>query len=147
MRITEVKKALNIKDLSFEDYSKSDLASKIGMMVTELRIINELTQAELAEKVGTKQSSIARLENGNSLPSLNFLYKIARATNTYLIPPEFNSIKNYNSMADFTSMTYNQNLENNYTSKKNYSPVYEMVSISPTEKPNILKFNLNSLSK
>lgn len=38
-----------------------------------------LTQKELAEKVGTKQASIARLESGNYNPTLNFLQKIAAA--------------------------------------------------------------------
>lgn len=38
-----------------------------------------LTQKELAEKVGTKQASIARLESGNYNPTFNFLQKIATA--------------------------------------------------------------------
>jgi len=42
------------------------------------RIKNKLTQAEVAKKVGTKQSAIARLESGNVNPSLEFLQKIAK---------------------------------------------------------------------
>ena len=38
-----------------------------------------LTQAQLAEMVGTRQPSIARLENGTSTPSLTFLTKVAEA--------------------------------------------------------------------
>jgi len=38
-----------------------------------------VTQAELADKVGTRQLSIARLENGSSMPSLSFLERIAAA--------------------------------------------------------------------
>ena len=38
-----------------------------------------MTQKQLAEKVGTKQSSIARLESGNYNPSLQFLQKVANA--------------------------------------------------------------------
>jgi transcriptional regulator with XRE-family HTH domain len=38
-----------------------------------------LTQAQLADMVGTRQPSIARLENGTSTPSLSFLTKIAEA--------------------------------------------------------------------
>lgn len=37
-----------------------------------------LTQKELAEKTGTKQSAIARFESGNYNPSLSFINKIAR---------------------------------------------------------------------
>jgi transcriptional regulator with XRE-family HTH domain len=44
-----------------------------------LRIERGLTQAELAELVGTKQPSIARLERGDSEPSLTFLRKVAAA--------------------------------------------------------------------
>jgi len=38
-----------------------------------------LTQAQLAKIVGTRQPSIARLENGTSTPSLSFLERIATA--------------------------------------------------------------------
>lgn len=37
------------------------------------------TQQELARRVGTKQSAIARLESGTYNPSLNFLKKVTRA--------------------------------------------------------------------
>jgi len=47
--------------------------------VARLRIIRGLTQEELAEKVGTKQSSIARLENGKRPPSLSFLRRVVEA--------------------------------------------------------------------
>lgn len=39
-----------------------------------------LTQAELAEKMHTTQSTIARLESGRSLPSLRTLARYAEAT-------------------------------------------------------------------
>ena len=42
------------------------------------RIKKGITQKELALKVGTKQSAIARLEAGNTNPSLEFLQKIAQ---------------------------------------------------------------------
>lgn len=50
-----------------------------GYQVARLRLIRGLTQAQLAEMVGTRQPSIARLENGSSTPSLSFLSKIAEA--------------------------------------------------------------------
>jgi DNA-binding XRE family transcriptional regulator len=52
-----------------------------GYQVARLRIQRGLTQAQLAEMVGTRQPSIARLENGSSNPSLSFLNKIAVALN------------------------------------------------------------------
>lgn len=41
------------------------------------RINNGMTQKDVAEKVGTKQSAIARLESGSVNPSVEFLQKIA----------------------------------------------------------------------
>ena len=52
-----------------------------GYQVARLRIQRGLTQTQLAEMVGTRQPSIARLENGSSTPSLSFLNKIAVALN------------------------------------------------------------------
>jgi DNA-binding XRE family transcriptional regulator len=55
---------------------------------TEYRIIEEiimarkeknLTQKDLADLIGTRQSNISRLESGNYNPSLEFLNKIANA--------------------------------------------------------------------
>lgn len=42
------------------------------------RIKKGMTQKDIAEKLGTKQSAIARLESGNVNPSLEFLQKIAQ---------------------------------------------------------------------
>ena len=50
-----------------------------GYQVARLRIKLGLTQTQLAEIVGTKQPSIARLENGEGTPSLSFLEKVAEA--------------------------------------------------------------------
>lgn len=43
------------------------------------RIKQKMTQEEVAKKAGTKQSAIARLESGNSNPSLEFLQKVSQA--------------------------------------------------------------------
>jgi DNA-binding XRE family transcriptional regulator len=50
-----------------------------GYQIARLRISRGLTQTQLAELVGTRQPSIARLENGSSAPSISFLQKIAAA--------------------------------------------------------------------
>lgn len=42
------------------------------------RLKQKMTQKDVAEKIGTKQSAIARLEAGNTNPSLEFLQKIAQ---------------------------------------------------------------------
>lgn len=89
MELQELKKQW-LKDPKFAKvYYEPDLAMDIGDMITEIRLKFGLTQEALARKIGTKQSSIARVENGNVLPSLRFLEKIAKALKTELKPPQF----------------------------------------------------------
>ena len=79
-----------MKDPKFaKAYNNPGLEVEIGDMITEIRLKFGLTQAQLARRIGTKQSSIARVENGNVLPSLKFLQKIAKAVGTKFIPPRF----------------------------------------------------------
>lgn len=51
----------------------------------EARIKKGLTQEDLAKKLGTKQSAIARLESGNVNPSISFLEKLTQALGSKLI--------------------------------------------------------------
>ncbi|HAM88676.1 MAG: Helix-turn-helix domain protein [Candidatus Falkowbacteria bacterium GW2011_GWC2_38_22] len=50
----------------------------------EKRIKAGLTQTELAQKIGTKQSAISRLERGDYNPSVAFLRKVAEALGSEL---------------------------------------------------------------
>lgn len=43
------------------------------------RMEQNISQRELADRMGTKQANISRLENGNANPSLDFLKRLARA--------------------------------------------------------------------
>ena len=61
------------------EFMEAAQALEPGYQVARLRISRGLTQAQLASMVGTRQPSIARLENGSSQPSLSFLQKIAEA--------------------------------------------------------------------
>jgi transcriptional regulator with XRE-family HTH domain len=56
-------------------YEELDAAHQVA----RLRIRRGLTQEQLAELVGTKQPSIARLESGQSAPRLSFLKKVVDA--------------------------------------------------------------------
>ncbi len=51
---------------------------KLGKKVKLARIEHDLNQTELAHKIGAKQKSISRYENGLSVPSIETLVKIAR---------------------------------------------------------------------
>jgi transcriptional regulator with XRE-family HTH domain len=71
-----------MKDGQFaKEYSVLAPEYKIAADLIRLRLASGLTQEALAEKIHTRQSSIARLESGNSLPSLSMLLKAARALN------------------------------------------------------------------
>lgn len=55
------------------------LRHQLARRVRQLRLRQRLTQAELAELVGTKQPNIARLESGRTGSKRTFLEKVARA--------------------------------------------------------------------
>ena len=55
---------------------------EIARAIIKARVARGLTQAELAERMGTSQSYIARLESGRTLPSTRTLLKVAAATDT-----------------------------------------------------------------
>ncbi len=60
-------------------YEEEKVKSEIAFVVKSARNRAGLTQAELAEKIGTSQSVIARLESGTDsrTPSLSLLARIA----------------------------------------------------------------------
>lgn len=89
MKWSQAKEQLLNDRATKEAYESIDLCFEIGKMITDARIAKNMTQSTLAKKVGTKQPSIARIESGNSLPSLRFLDKIAEALGTRLLPPRF----------------------------------------------------------
>lgn len=67
-----------------EEYAKADTEfGLIEAMITARREA-KLTQAELAEKIGTTQSAIARLEAGRVSPSISTLRRYAEATGHHL---------------------------------------------------------------
>ena len=53
-------------------------------MVIEKRLNQGLTQKQLAQKIGTKQPVISRLESGTYNPSIKFLERVAFALNAEL---------------------------------------------------------------
>lgn len=78
---------------AFAKKDLSDMKIHVGLQILELRLIKNLTQKQLAKKIGTAQPSIARAERGAILPSLNFLHKIASSVGTELIPPKFRIVE------------------------------------------------------
>ena len=56
------------------------LAPEFAAELLRARLRAGLSQAELAARMGTSQSTIARLENGQTLPSTKTLLRFAEAT-------------------------------------------------------------------
>lgn len=53
--------------------------------ILDARIKEGMTQAQIAERAGTTQSSIARFEAGRGNPTLSFMVKIAHALRKRLV--------------------------------------------------------------
>jgi transcriptional regulator with XRE-family HTH domain len=77
------------RNIRFEDWEAEQMRDPEFRTIAEemepayqlarLRILHGLTQEQLADRVGTKQPSIARLESGTSEPRISFLRKVASA--------------------------------------------------------------------
>lgn len=66
------------------EYDKLEPEFAVISAMIEARTKHDLTQKELAEKMGTTQSAISRLEKGNISPTVDFLKKLAEATDSKL---------------------------------------------------------------
>jgi len=60
-----------------QEYEALTPQYEVIFQIIKERADQHLTQKELAERIGIKQSHISRLESGNYNPSLEFLQKIA----------------------------------------------------------------------
>ena len=81
----EVKKEL-LKDKGvYKEYKRLEPKYRLISQLIGIRVKEGLTQKDLAKKLGTKQSAIARLESGNYNPTLEFLQKTAKALGTKLV--------------------------------------------------------------
>ncbi len=60
----------------YDEYGKQ---LEIAYQILQLRKKKKLSQAQLAKKIGTKQSNIARMESGQQNFSIDILGKIAEA--------------------------------------------------------------------
>lgn len=60
-----------------EEYKALAPKYELVSQIIRLRAENDLTQGQLAEKIGSTQRVISNLENGTYNPSLEFLAKLA----------------------------------------------------------------------
>ena len=59
-----------------KEYERLQLRYEVISQLIDARKEQNLSQAELAKRVGTQKSNISRLESGNYNPSLDFLIKV-----------------------------------------------------------------------
>jgi transcriptional regulator with XRE-family HTH domain len=79
-RLGELKKQL-MNDPDFRrKYAEADAEYSVIESLIRSRVAANLSQAELAHRLGTTQSAIARLEGGGVSPSLSTLRRYAEAT-------------------------------------------------------------------
>lgn len=81
---TEVKKDLLKNEKVALEYEKLKPRYELISQLIEARRKKGFTQEELARRMGTKQSAIARVESGNANPSIGFLEKVAFALGSKL---------------------------------------------------------------
>ncbi|HED37214.1 MAG TPA: XRE family transcriptional regulator [Ignavibacteria bacterium] len=67
-----------------EYYDEYDKQLKIAYQIIQLRKKKKMSQSELAKKIGTTQSNIARMESGQQNFTIEILYRVAKALNRNL---------------------------------------------------------------
>ena len=83
-RLKDLKKRL-LKDPEFREvYARTDEEFTLIETLIRARTAARLTQEELASRLGTTQSAVARLEGGGVSPSIATLRRYAEATGTRL---------------------------------------------------------------
>lgn len=65
-------------------YDALEVEFKLVELLIAERLKRGVSQKELAYRIGTKQSAIARFESGNCNPTLSFIRKISGALNVQL---------------------------------------------------------------
>jgi len=79
VKFSEVKELL-MQDKEFQtEYERLKPRYDLISQIIEARTSQNITQEELALRVGTQKSNISRLESGKYNPSLDFLTKVARS--------------------------------------------------------------------
>lgn len=75
-----------LEDTEFRiEYEKLRPRYEAIEQIIKARKEQNMTQSDLAKKVGTQKSNISRLESGNYNPSLDFLVKVSKALGKNLI--------------------------------------------------------------
>lgn len=75
----------SLKDPEFKkEWEESEVEYQLGRKLIEARLKNNMSQRELAKKVGTSQAAISRIESMDANPSLSLLKRISTALGSKL---------------------------------------------------------------
>ena len=66
-------------------WEESKPQRRLTMQLIKTRLEKKMSQKELAQKAGTTQAVVSRIENMNANPSLKFMQKLARALDKKLV--------------------------------------------------------------
>ena len=80
----EIKKELLSDPEVKKEYDRLGPKFDLIRSIIEKRIEKNISQEELASRMGTKQSALSRFESGNYNPSLAFMQKVAQALDSKL---------------------------------------------------------------
>jgi predicted transcriptional regulator len=83
-KLADIKKRLMENPAFRDEYERADAEFTLIESLIRARTNAKLSQAELARRIGTTQSAIARLEGGNVSPTLSTLKRYAEATGAKL---------------------------------------------------------------
>ena len=78
MQLSELKATLLSNPQAKAEYDKLEPEYALIRATLDARIKAEMTQQELADKVGMNRSEISKIENGKANPSYNTLCKLAK---------------------------------------------------------------------
>ena len=75
-----------LKNKEFEkEYLRLKPRYDLITQIINARIEQQMTQEDMAKKMGTQKSNISRLESGNYNPSLDFLIRVAQSLNKEIV--------------------------------------------------------------
>ena len=75
-----------LKNKEFEkEYLRLKPRYDLIAQIISARIEQQMTQEDMAKKMGTQKSNISRLESGNYNPSLDFLIRVAQSLNKEIV--------------------------------------------------------------
>ena len=76
----------NLEDPEFKkEWINLEVEYQVQAELIRARLSCNMTQAELAEKSGVRQSNISRIESGSAVPKLETLQTLARAMGKKLV--------------------------------------------------------------